>query len=166
MYCMIHHSSCNLPEPDICFVCYQQPDPRAGPGGTSAVTSPARVGFSDAETSSVKDMQREIAEIKQSLVSVEAMVKENASMFRSVMLTLQNGPAASSQGSGMASSASAEKVLKSGRKRNSSGVESNDSSRLSDYPGYTNMVEELCHLSSSFRVRKFSFLYIDIVSKF
>lgn len=100
----------------------------------------------------------EIRDIRKTLVSFESMVKENTSMFRSVMLKLEQGlPAMNTPPGSHGSTASsprtkAGKQFVSGRPMNNSVVESSDSSRLTENPGYSKLVEELAKPMCTFRV--------------
>ena len=100
-------------------------------------------------------IRQELAEVNKKLVSVEAMLLENATMMRSVLLNVNSpGPTATpcSQGS-MLSSPSAGRDSKSYPKKSTAGNVSNGTSSLSDHPGYAKMVEELSKVGSTFRVR-------------
>lgn len=117
------------------------------------MTSPLSV---EASGPSPAHLQTQIIEIQQTLVSFEAMVKENSSMIRSVMLKLESGivPTSSpSQGSIMSSpSSKTDKLSASGRRKSITEVESSALSQQIEYPGYSKLVEELAKPMSAFRV--------------
>lgn len=114
---------------------------------------------SQSASSEMCRMQQEIVDVKECLVSVQAMVTENANLLRSVLLTVQNSAArvasTSSQGSGVLSSPNAGRGSTSSFRMRSTAVgDSKGSLSLSEPPGYSSMVEDLAKIGSIFRVSR------------
>ena len=118
----------------------------------AAVTSP--VSQPSAEPESLREIRDQMKAIQMQLEGMQAMVKENASMVRSVMETIQSSHVSSNPFSSPSTSTAlnAERARKSGKRESSGGNESSDISLLNECPEYAKMVNELGRSMSSFRV--------------